>query len=195
MRTWTFAEARPPGEPGPWTDEPDKAQWVDEATGLDCLIVRGPITGALCGYVGVPPGHPFHGQSHHDGEPMADAISDLHVHGGINFTSFCQEGAEDGYAVCHVPEPGRPERVWWLGFDCGHAFDYSPWLRALSRRFSPDLYPPYNHEAAVLATGLREIYRTFDYVRGQVAHLAHQVQEAANSASSAIICAGVDAAR
>lgn len=25
---------------GQWTNEPDKVQWIDEATGLDCLIVR-----------------------------------------------------------------------------------------------------------------------------------------------------------
>lgn len=46
--------------PGPWNDEPDKRQWQDEATGLPCLIVRGPV-GALCGYVGVPPDHPAYG--------------------------------------------------------------------------------------------------------------------------------------
>ena len=40
--------------PGEWTDEPDKLQWVDEATGFDCLIVRNSL-GALCGYVGVSP--------------------------------------------------------------------------------------------------------------------------------------------
>lgn len=53
--------------PGPWQDEPDKRQWADEATGLPCLIVRGPI-GALCGYVGVPPDHPAYGLSY-DGTP------------------------------------------------------------------------------------------------------------------------------
>jgi hypothetical protein len=45
---------------GEWDDEPDKMQWQDEATGLPCLIVRGPV-GALCGYVGVPEGHPCFG--------------------------------------------------------------------------------------------------------------------------------------
>lgn len=40
---------------GPWTAEPDKRQWRDEATGLPCLIVRGPH-GAFCGYVGVAGG-------------------------------------------------------------------------------------------------------------------------------------------
>lgn len=50
---------------GPWQSEPDKIQWQDEATGLPCLIVRGPV-GALCGYVGVPKTHPAYGL-HYDG--------------------------------------------------------------------------------------------------------------------------------
>lgn len=181
MRTWTFAEARPPGD-GPWCREPDKAQWVDEATGLDCLIVRGPITGALCGYVGVPPGHPFHGQSRSGDSPASAAIRDLAVHGGVNFTSLCQEGGEDGWAVCHVPEPGRPEQVWWLGFDCSHAWDLAPTMRARMLELI-GWYPGEVHGH----------YRDFDYVRGQVTLLAHQVH--ANSASNAFISAGVDADR
>ena len=36
----------------PWLDEPDKAQWIDKTSGLDCLIVRVKHHGALCGYVG-----------------------------------------------------------------------------------------------------------------------------------------------
>lgn len=47
---------------GAWVDEPDKAQWQDETTGLPCLLVRNP-GGALCGYVGVYPTHPYHGKA------------------------------------------------------------------------------------------------------------------------------------
>lgn len=43
---------------GQWDNEPDKKQWVDEETGLPCLIVRSHGTGALCGYVGVDKSHP-----------------------------------------------------------------------------------------------------------------------------------------
>lgn len=57
MKTWTTVDKSdwPTGE---WHQEPDKAQWIDQATGLDCLIVRGPF-GALCGYVGVPQSSPY----------------------------------------------------------------------------------------------------------------------------------------
>lgn len=39
-----------------WDQEPDRKHWVQQ--GLDCLIVRN-LMGALCGYVGVPPSHPY----------------------------------------------------------------------------------------------------------------------------------------
>lgn len=56
-KSWTFPERcnRVKWGPGPWDGEPDKMQWTDPATGLDCLIVRNTL-GALCGYVGVTPG-------------------------------------------------------------------------------------------------------------------------------------------
>lgn len=55
---------------GLWQNEPDKMQWQDEATGLPCLIVRGPV-GALCGYVGVDERHPAFGLSH-NGTPYEE---------------------------------------------------------------------------------------------------------------------------
>lgn len=67
---------------GAWQQEPDKKQWRDEATGLPCLIVRGP-SGGLCGYVGVAPGHPLHGKDY-------DAV-DADVHGGLTFAHGCIE--------------------------------------------------------------------------------------------------------
>jgi hypothetical protein len=156
MRTWTFPELRATMPPdGPWVDEPDKAQWVDDATGYDCLIVRN-HAGALCGYVGLPPAHPLHGAWN------ADA-PDIQVHGGLTFADWGDEDASTAHAVCHVPEPGRPDDVWWLGFDCMHAGDASPATdRALAR-----LTPPIR---------LRDqTYRTFGYVRAEVEHLARQL--------------------
>lgn len=67
---------------GEWNDEPDKIQWLDEATGLPCLIVRGPV-GALCGYVGVAPEHAFHGKGYDD--------LDVDVHGGLTFAHGCSD--------------------------------------------------------------------------------------------------------
>jgi hypothetical protein len=157
-RSWTH-EGRPElnlrgleAGPGPWDDEPDKVQWIDGATGLDCLAVRGPM-GAWCGYVGVPPGHRWHGAGYWD--------LDVRVHGELTFASSCDESAAEGHGVCHVPFPGRPADVWWLGFDCGHAGDRIPTM--------PD--------HSVL--GWPDVYRDLGYVRGECADLARQVAAAA----------------
>lgn len=53
-------------EPGEWHSEPDKVHWLDNETGLPCLIIRG-SHGALNGYVGIPIYHPAYGLSY-DGE-------------------------------------------------------------------------------------------------------------------------------
>lgn len=151
MQIWRNRN-HPPGK-GVWADEPDKAQWVDAATDLDCLIVRNP-TGALCGYVGVPPGHPWHGQPYED--------VDVCVHGGLTFSSSCQEGGDAALGVCHVPAPGRPGDVWWLGFDCAHPRDHRPTMAA--------------KYAVRGMKAFQGVYRTFDYVQGQCVQLAAQVR-------------------
>lgn len=138
---------------GPWQDEPDKVQWIDEATGLDCLIVR-QGAGALCGYVGVPPDHPWHGvdYGYHDGDPNGQ----VEVHGGLTFADRCHESDDPSTGICHIPAEGRPADVWWFGFDCAHAFDLAP------------RYAQYS----VLPDGT---YRDMAYVKAEVASLARQI--------------------
>ena len=131
---------------GEWDNEPDKIQWQDEATGLPCLIVRGPV-GALCGYVGLPPGHRYFGVDYDNAE--AD------VHGGLTFAGGCQHTSEDK-GVCHKPAVGEPDNVWWLGFDCAHCGDLTP---KMSSRFDLD----------------DEGYRNVDYVAQECARLAAQL--------------------
>lgn len=144
---------------GPWSDEPDKVQWKDETTGLPCLAKRHPHSGHWCGYVGVPPGHPLHGKSYNDD------VS-LEVHGGITFGDHCQEGPPE-QTVCHIPDPGEPEHLWWLGFDCHHARDYSPNDKV------------YEAERGYLFTiGPDQSYKPLGFVKGECALLAAQVATA-----------------
>jgi hypothetical protein len=105
---------------GPWKDEPDKIQWRDKFTGLPCLIVRNPY-GALCGYVGVSSDHPWYGKDY-------SAVShEVSVHGGLTFADKCRlDPEEEGKGICHVPEEGEPDNVWWFGFDCAHSYDLIP---------------------------------------------------------------------
>lgn len=128
---------------GPWVDEPDRVEW--RAHGHVCLIVRGPH-GSLCGYVGVTPGHPWHGK------PLAEVEESVDAHGGLTYAAECQGN------ICHVPAPGEPEHLYWLGFDCGHAGDFVPVLARLGCAFHDDQY------------------RTVEYVRAAVERLAVQAR-------------------
>jgi len=147
--------------PGPWQDEPDKVQWVDEATDLDCLLVRNHL-GTWCGYVGVPPGHPWHGKSYHD--------ITVDVHGGLTYASSCDEDALEGEGICHIPEPGRQADVWWLGFDCGHAFDLAPGMLQFERERFPG-------EEVFERLAASQTYRDINYAEKEVRHLAHQIAQ------------------
>ena len=191
MKSWKNIDKTGWGD-GPWNDEPDKIQGIDEATGMDCLIVRGPM-GALCGYVGVPPEHPWHGIPYSGREydwenreadsllPPAtqvvprDEAPDAHVevHGGLTYSDSCDEEAPDGTGICHIPEPGRPENVWWFGFDCAHFRDLAPIMEKTRRE---------RYEQASTEDEKRIwrepdicVYRSVDYVREQCAGLALQI--------------------
>lgn len=112
---------------GEWDGEPDKVQWNDEATGFACIAKRQASSGHWCGYVGVEPGHPWHGKDYNDVRIVNEDgdVDYPDVHGGLTYSDECQEGPPD-QTVCHIPEPGKPEHLWWLGFDCHHSWDTSP---------------------------------------------------------------------
>lgn len=144
---------------GPWQTEPDKVTWHDETTDMACMIVRGPL-GALCGYVGVPPGHPWHGVS------FMSIGAD--THGGLSYSDAC------GGDVCHVPAAGKPHDVWWVGFDCGHGFDLKPAHRPMLNSVRG-----LTEEMVTSMLGMGEQYRDIDYVRRTVLDLAQQAAQAA----------------
>lgn len=154
-----------PDEVGPWTDEPDKVQWVDSDTDLDCLIVRN-RWGSLCGYVGVPAGHSLY-------EVPYQRI-DVDVHGGLTFSDKCAD-SDDGTGICHIPFEGRTHDIHWLGFDCGHFSDYQPGMAAMERKIMPDLAPPPYAEPGYRAHWTIERYRDLGYVMAECASLAKQI--------------------
>lgn len=145
--------------PGPWDDEPDREEW--RAFGLPCLVRRGP-SGAWCGYVGLPSSHPYHGVSYSD--PLCghagcyDHNIDVYVHGGLTYAASCDGDETTG--ICHVPQEGEEDNVWWLGFDCAHAGDLTPKHDGLLSRF---------------ATEHGYTYRDIAYVKGETTRLAEQL--------------------
>lgn len=146
-------------DPGPWDGEPDKAVWTTKA-GLPGMIVRN-TNGALCGYVAVPREHPLYGVPYSDGEWPNSPEGQFNCHGGLTYSAKCRG------SICHVPEPGQPDDVWWFGFDCNHSGDYAPqsakWRKIDGIR--GDLF----------ARRPGEEYREFPYVRSEVESLATQI--------------------
>lgn len=141
---------------GPWQTEPDRVEF--EHAGFPCLMVRNSLGFHWCGYVGVPPGHALHGMPYDklwdDEDPSTKGANDfVEVHGGLTYGEACAG------AICHVPKPGEPDDVWWLGFDCAHCHDYAPGMGE------------FRHFGA--------IYRDCAYVEAQVRRLAEQIAEAA----------------
>jgi hypothetical protein len=156
---------------GPWDLEPDRVEW--RAHGLHCLMVR-PHHGAWCGYVALPPGHPWREMdldgSRYDFEGNEKpGWPDISVHGGITYgPSPCME-AIDGHStnlVCHVPTPGEPDDVRWVGFDTRHCFDLCASDVALDVRLGLGRH----------AYG--RVYRDLAYVAEQTECLARQAAEA-----------------
>ena len=113
MKMKTFDQCptcNPPREQwgeGPWQQEPDRVEFMYD--GFDCLLHRN-WTGVWCGYVGVKPGHPMHGK------PYGDL--NLDAHGGLTYSDGCHG------CICHESAGG--DKLWWLGFDCGHGGDLVP---------------------------------------------------------------------
>jgi hypothetical protein len=133
---------------GPWNNEPDRIDWVYK--GFSCMMIRNTL-GNWCGYVAVPSDHPSYKKDYDDVY--------VDVHGGLTYSDKCQENG----VICHVPEPGMPDDVWWLGFDCGHSGDYLPGL--------------------TFAYGDENDYKDVEYVRFEVISLADQLKDMTDAKS------------
>lgn len=131
------------------------ARWTHR--GVPCVALRNNL-GNWCGYVAVPEGHPWHGRGYDD--------VPAEVHGGL---TYAESGYGDDvrYAVPEDPAEearwrlGAGRSWWWLGYDCGHAGDLTP--------YSAGLHPNYCGGDA---------YRDLDYVKRWTERLAEQAEQA-----------------
>lgn len=173
-KEWAFTDKSGWPSRGEWDNEPDKVQFITQS-GLPGLIVRNG-SGALCGYVGIGKAHPLHGMSYSactlnpkcEEETYCEHSPEylFSVHGGITFADVCQENREHG--ICHIPEEGEEEPLFWFGFDCSHAGDVSPSYDGL---FGPS--------SQGMPTGWGGVYqyRNIEYVKKQIESLAKQLTE------------------
>lgn len=146
-----------------------------------CSIWRNKM-GVLCGYIGVPRGHPWYGEEYSE--------INAHVHGGITYTEHELYGhpntvtrlqdrvehASDGvmrdfyqrHLDRELDHQGDSREfphvtgldIWWLGFDCGHAYDYIPALSMI-----PNITT-------------KECFRDEEYVRKEITSLVSQAAKA-----------------
>lgn len=154
---------------GPWDAEPDRVEWTGGGLCKDgarfAFLLKRNGMGVWCGYVGVPPGHPAHGLDYDD-----PALEDIEVHWGLTFAGECQkdERMPEPSRICRRPAPGEPDDLWWLGFDCGHGFDYSPAMAAMS---------PTGLYQDRLGEPFGMTYRGLQYAREQTISLGVQLSE------------------
>jgi hypothetical protein len=167
---------------GPWNDEPDVDRFVHGSRGpghaaLPCAVHRNRM-GVLCGYVGVAEGHPWFGVGH-------DAIA-AEVHGGLTFARKA-----GGVVLCDGAELGD-RALWWLGFNCCHAWDVMPFELAMrqSAMFGAGgvrigLVSVRDEFDEVFAgMGGRYSYKTYAFARAQTCELADQAAAAARRPTS-----------
>ncbi len=176
---------------GPWKEEPDKMQYADEDTGYPCLIVRNRRSGNLCGYVGVPPEHIWHGKNYSDTVPIPEGFMDrkmddrtamiplicnsanvakgkvsidlaLDVHGGITFSDEYRESDSGDPSTGIYYLPEEDEEV-------------DIWWFGFDCAHAGDLSPGMMYHMPAFL-GLEEgVYRTVEYVQKEIQGLAKQL--------------------
>ena len=128
--------------------------------GLRCVVILS-SRGHRCGYVGISTDHPLYGVGYRqkiknihelNGKCPEDCFD---VHGGITYS----DGEKD--------YPVENNKLWWFGYDCGHAGDApDPNFMSEERR---KYYNPLFYEGGVI--------RTLDYCIGECKKLAEQLSE------------------
>lgn len=160
---------------GPWMGEPDFLQFKT-AEGFDGVIIRTIHSGALCGYVGIPASHPWHGKEYGaEISPSKEQLGQTVDMDKISIISLFAaaanaESIEDFARIdCIISvhggltysSKGRSDfnedpALWYFGFDCNHYGDFAPGMGDF----------------------MDGSYRDIEYVQGEVARLSQQLSKA-----------------
>lgn len=132
---------------GPWDNEPDYEAF--EVGGFQAVVRRNTL-GNLCGYLGLPPDHPWWTAETYDDVPCGEA------HGGLTF----MDTNKPMPMMVDQTAPTADGRL-WIGFDCGHSGDLTPLIARTSD---------------ILNQGA--VYRDFAYVKDVLARMAKEAADA-----------------
>lgn len=130
-----MSKINPKWPDGPWNNEPDHEDWVDEFTGYKCEIHRKPWNGALCGYVI---------------SPIAIFYADFKVHGGVTYNRECKIGFDCDHYGDFAPSE----------LDCYLSSQYRDWdyvkceVTSLARQIKE--YVAFVPEFELVFTGFKE---------------------------------------
>lgn len=110
-------------------------------------IRKHPRFETLNGYLGIPKGHPWYQVDHNH--------IDTSVHGGLTYAAHHSSNQIEGL------DPTLD--IWWIGFDCGHAWDIIPGIEKLEKELG---FEPIRIEGSS--------YKDRDYVFNELEELAQQ---------------------
>lgn len=137
--------------------------WTTEA-GLRAVVIM-TDRGHRCGYVAIPKEHRLYGVDY------SSFDFDIEVHGGVTFSS-----GDESYPVPH-------EGMWWVGYDCAHAWDRPSNEHLEQQRLK---YPDKPYMWDDRADG---IHRELAYCERECEQLAAQLANAPQPPSSKVLAA------
>lgn len=163
---------------GPWDTEADQKQW-DTPEGFHAIMLRTTQIGTLCGYIGVPPGHRWHGKSYRDllvpTELQLRQKVDIDRRNIFGTFMAMIDGTEIGdpmpldmivrvhggltFSNGFRIERGGRKDWWYFGFDTAHCDDLTPGMT--------------QYEWARASTS--GVYRTEEYVTSEIEFLSRQM--------------------
>lgn len=174
--------------------EGDRVEFTD--SGYRCVCIRHPLGLHWCGYVGVPPEHPWYGLPYNalvklDDEAKNRPRSRLSMSPIDMFLHAMSDTPKDqvplglylsihgGLTYGDDSLPDRePDDLWYFGFDCNHATDISPGMRH-PRELGDTVRGMFDKLEKMIGHAFDKgaVYRDKEYVVGECQSLASQLMQ------------------
>lgn len=145
----------------PWEGEPDRLEFVDEATGFKCLIRRNRLK-AFCGYVIIPE------ELINVAKNKREDIENLDVHGGVTY--FKMKDEDD------APEVGNDCLDSMVGFDCCHVGDLVPKFIEMRKKLREE-WSELKPFGEVFKSDVEGTYKDLGFVQSECMKLVKQLHD------------------